>query len=436
MTGCSWVSRSALSLALMATLVLPLAPAAEALHDPNADGPATVSGVVSVPVGHTADGGYARARATVSGVNKEVGAAALASDGSYSLAGLPAGTGITICFSVPGLASECYDNAGIEAKATPITLSPGQMRSGIDTALTDDAVIRGTVSAPSGHELGWIQVWAWPVDRYAKETAMVSANPLPDGTYEIAGLRPGSYRLQFLTWGTYDPTLHAEVPSTLVGQWYSGQVLQTTAAVLDVEAGTLLTVDNVELWARHTFSDVPPGSGFFDEITWMGSNGISTGYDGNIYHPYGDVSRAAMAAFLYRLSGQPAFVPPVISPFKDVTPADQFYKEITWLSSTGITTGFPDGTFQPSWSVNRAAMAAFMHRLAGKPPTTTSTGFNDVPAGHQFAGEISWMRSSGISTGYQYEFGNYYQPQSPVQRAAMAAFMSRFATLKNDTRYW
>ncbi len=76
-----------------------------------------------------------------------------------------------------------------------------------------------------------------------------------------------------------------------------------------------------------------------------------------------------MAAFMYRLAGEPEFDPPTVSPFTDVTPTTQFYKEITWLASEKISTGWTEAdgtrTFRPANSVARDAMAAFMYRLAG-----------------------------------------------------------------------
>ena len=69
-----------------------------------------------------------------------------------------------------------------------------------------------------------------------------------------------------------------------------------------------------------------------------------------------------MAAFLYRFAGAPTFSPPTRSPFSDVTRSRQFYKEITWLRSTGITTGYANGTFRPGAAVTREAMAAFLYR--------------------------------------------------------------------------
>ncbi|OWY62457.1 hypothetical protein B7486_58330, partial [cyanobacterium TDX16] len=51
---------------------------------------------------------------------------------------------------------------------------------------------------------------------------------------------------------------------------------------------------------------------------------------------------------------------------------------------------------------------------AGSPPPT----FVDVPAGHPFAEEISWVAQQGIAEGYT---GNRFKPADPVSRQAMAA---------------
>jgi hypothetical protein len=51
-----------------------------------------------------------------------------------------------------------------------------------------------------------------------------------------------------------------------------------------------------------TFADVPPSHPFFDEIQWMNQNDIAGGYNDGSYRPGAPVSRAAMAAFMSRLS--------------------------------------------------------------------------------------------------------------------------------------
>ncbi len=76
-----------------------------------------------------------------------------------------------------------------------------------------------------------------------------------------------------------------------------------------------------------------------------------------------------MAAFLYRYAGKvlgedtSSFETPSTADFSDVATTNLFFREIAWLDSTQITTGYPDGTYRPLESVNRDAMAAFMYRM-------------------------------------------------------------------------
>ncbi|MCK5891912.1 S-layer homology domain-containing protein [Aeromicrobium sp.] len=112
-----------------------------------------------------------------------------------------------------------------------------------------------------------------------------------------------------------------------------------------------------------TFADVPSGHAFSRHIAWLADQGITTGYAGNTFRPSAPVLREQMAAFLYRLADEPEFTPPAASPFSDVPTSHPFYREITWLASTEITTGYPDGTFQGSAPVLREQMAAFLFRF-------------------------------------------------------------------------
>lgn len=173
-----------------------------------------------------------------------------------------------------------------------------------------------------------------------------------------------------------------------------------------------------------TFADIPPGHPFHTEVMWAYRTGITTGWADGTFRPVDPIDRNAMAAFLYRKAGKPAFTAPARSPFRDVRPSDPFYKEITWLAAKGISTGWADGTFRPEEPIDRDAMAAFMYRYAGKPAYTAprTSPFRDVPRQDLFYKEISWMRSSGLSTGWA---DGTYRPKEKIERAAMAAFLHR-----------
>ncbi len=203
----------------------------------------------------------------------------------------------------------------------------------------------------------------------------------------------------------------------------TGKVAVTTTAMAGYSlSGT--TSWSKTFSAATTFSDVAPTTQFSQEICWMAINKISTGYPDGTYQPVQPVNRDAMAAFMYRLAGSPAFTPPAKSPFKDVTPTTQFYKEITWLAAKKITTGYDDGTYRPTQPVNRDAMAAFMYRLAGNPAWTApaTSPFKDVTPKTQFYKEITWLAAKKITTGYD---DRTYRPVQRVNRDAMAAFMYR-----------
>ena len=207
-----------------------------------------------------------------------------------------------------------------------------------------------------------------------------------------------------------------------------GQVPQKTFATAEEYLASLAAVPPA------VFKDVPNGSAFAEDIRWMTEKGITTGWPDGTFRPLDTVRRDAMAAFLYRLAESPQHKPQNTSPFNDVSPSQQFYKEMTWLAGTKITTGWPDGTFRPLDTVRRDAMAAFLYRSAGSPaytPPKTSV-FTDVSTGNQFYKEISWLADQGISTGWSQPNGTRtFAPGQAVARDAMAAFMHRF-----DQRGW
>ena len=88
--------------------------------------------------------------------------------------------------------------------------------------------------------------------------------------------------------------------------------------------------------------------------------------------------------------------------FRD-TIGNTFAYEIAWLATSGITTGYSDGTYRPAQPVLREQMAAFIFRAFGAEMDGDYTGpqfsyFTDVSPSHTFYDEISWMYENGIST--------------------------------------
>ncbi|WP_234983396.1 S-layer homology domain-containing protein [Demequina sp. NBRC 110053] len=119
-----------------------------------------------------------------------------------------------------------------------------------------------------------------------------------------------------------------------------------------------------------SFVDVTPDSSeFYEEIEWLASTGVASGWagdDGSEYRPLARTTRDAMAAFLFRLEAPQDYEAPAASPFVDVDPSSPFYREITWLAESGISTGWQTSEgveFRPFAPISRDAMAAFLQRL-------------------------------------------------------------------------
>ena len=112
------------------------------------------------------------------------------------------------------------------------------------------------------------------------------------------------------------------------------------------------------------FLDVDRSQPFYKEICWAHSTGLTTGWKvrgGWEFRPYQPILRDAMAAFLFRASGE-SLSGVKFGGFKDVNSSLVFEKEIKWMGSTGISRGWDDGTYRPFNQTTRAELAAFLYR--------------------------------------------------------------------------
>lgn len=110
--------------------------------------------------------------------------------------------------------------------------------------------------------------------------------------------------------------------------------------------------------------------------------------------------------------------------FADTPPSIEHYQHIKHAKETGLTAGWPDGTFRPAASVSREAVAAFMYRFL-KHGDFEGHGycFNDVkPSTTQFMKEICWLKDAGLTTGWS---DGTFRPKEPITREAFMAFLSR-----------
>ena len=137
------------------------------------------------------------------------------------------------------------------------------------------------------------------------------------------------------------------------------------------------------------YGDVATGDYFAEPVQWSVDNSVS-GVDVPCFAPDRRVTRVEAASWIWRMQGEPAA--PAHS-FSDVGASGA----VSWMVDNKITTGTTPTTFSPNDTLTRAQLAAFLWRLADQ-PAAPSHSFSDVHAGWQ-QGPVSWMLDRGITTG-------------------------------------
>jgi hypothetical protein len=176
---------------------------------------------------------------------------------------------------------------------------------------------------------------------------------------------------------------------------------------------------------NHNFKDLGNTSAEFkNHIKWLYQHKVTSGVNATTYAPKANVTREQMAKFLYALANNnTGFTPPSRGTFADVSPSSQFRHHIEWLKAKGITSGVTPTQYNPKGNVTREQMAAFMYRLAGNPAqSATQCGFKDVDKKSQFAKAICWMKAKGITSGTS---PTTYAPKNNVTREQMSKFMQK-----------
>ena len=120
---------------------------------------------------------------------------------------------------------------------------------------------------------------------------------------------------------------------------------------------------------KSPFTDTKPSQEHYTAVIWAYQEGITTGWKmpngTRQFRPVEPIARDAMAAFLYRFSASPGYTQPA-GCFTDVPRSIMIAKEMCWMKSGGISTGWSDGAYRPLQSVKRDAMEAFLQRYDAK----------------------------------------------------------------------
>ncbi|MDR3116925.1 MAG: S-layer homology domain-containing protein [Bifidobacteriaceae bacterium] len=161
-------------------------------------------------------------------------------------------------------------------------------------------------------------------------------------------------------------------------------------------------------------------------INWMFVYGVTHGYTTKNYQPKNAVTREQMAAFIYRLAGQPKDYNQ-INPFLDVRDG-VFKKAILWGVHNGVISGYNDKQFKPKKAITREQIALLLYRLAGRPDAENQTpSFEDINnLSDEAKKAIAWLNKRSISEGYS---KTQFLPNKNLTREQMAQLLKRFSDI-------
>ncbi|NUL47853.1 hypothetical protein F7P69_22005 [Cellulosimicrobium funkei] len=176
------------------------------------------------------------------------------------------------------------------------------------------------------------------------------------------------------------------------------------------------------------FTDVPrTKKAYYPAVTWMSCNGITQGYADGSFGVGRLVTRAEVAAFLYR-QVTPSHPRNGAYYFTDVrNKGKYYYNPTTWMAQAGLAKGYADRSFGVSRNITRGEMAAFIYRLAGATKKGQNySPFTDMRWSTNFYHEASWLEEMGIANGYQ---DGTFKPAQHITRGETAIM------LQNANRY-
>ena len=115
-------------------------------------------------------------------------------------------------------------------------------------------------------------------------------------------------------------------------------------------------------------------------------------------------------------------------------------KELKFSSADhfAYVNGYPDGTVKPTGNVTRAEVAAILYRImdadCAKAYYDTASSYRDVARGDWFNVYIATLENAGVIVDTR--AGGYFRPNEAITRAELAAMLAQFSQTKGAANYF
>ncbi|WP_406944960.1 S8 family peptidase [Halobacillus sp. SY10] len=167
------------------------------------------------------------------------------------------------------------------------------------------------------------------------------------------------------------------------------------------------------------FNDIAEKSWYYSYVQELYNDGIIKGIKDGVFAPLGEITREEVVTMIGRsigLDGEKR-----ATPFPDVNAASFGSGYIASAVERGIIKGLPDGTFGPKKKISRGEVAVIIDRVYDL-ESTTQVSFPDVSSGVYYYDAVTAVSTAGVVTGFP---DGTFGPQKNITRSELAAILAR-----------
>ena len=203
----------------------------------------------------------------------------------------------------------------------------------------------------------------------------------------------------------------------------------------EIAAQVQVTAPGAASSAGLFFEDVGADDWFCGDVGYVLQTGLMSGTARTQFSPSRTTTRGMIVTILYRLAGAPAVN--TAAPYTDVAPDSYCADAAAWAAQTGVAAGIGGGRFAPQRGITRAELAAMLYRFAkwqggvanSVAKIADETAFTDAAQIPEYAREAAaWAAENGLIRGSAGQF----LPSQNATRAQTAAILHRLSELKTD----
>ena len=173
-------------------------------------------------------------------------------------------------------------------------------------------------------------------------------------------------------------------------------------------------------------SDVAQDAWYYTAVEYVLAQGLFSGTGEDAFSPNGAVTRAQLAQILWRMGGS---LQGSGTNFSDVAPGTWYYDAVAWCSQQGLMSGSGDN-FLPDAPLTREQLALVLRQYATYAGLNTMDGvalsrFTDGSATSSWAlAGMEWAVAKGLLSGYD---NGALRPANGITRCELAAVLRTFS---------